>query len=385
MSPRRFTLDGSEALEAALEALGRRVAGEIRHLIPPHRLAAVLLGGGYGRGEGGVLRLADGDHPYNDFESFVLVHGSSVLNERRYRGPLHALGERLSPEAEMEVEFKVLSPGRLRRSPVTMFFHDLVVGHRCLHGDESVLRGCEHHRDASRIPAHEATRLLMNRCSGLLFARERLDQEAFSAADADFVGRNIAKARLALGDVALTVAGRYHGSCRERHSRLQRWAEGDDPGIPGPLRNLAVSELVPHHAAGVAFKLHPTRSPESREVLSARHSEVSGLARGLWLQVEGFRLGRPYPDVSAYVSDPAPACPETPALRNLLVNLRAFGPTAGGRPFRNPRERLLRALPALLWSGPSSPPLDAARALRCPPGSWRELVRTYAALWPRFH
>ncbi|PYL00604.1 MAG: hypothetical protein DME19_04505, partial [Verrucomicrobia bacterium] len=74
---------------------------------------------------------------------------------------------------------------------------------------------------AERIPLCEATRLLMNRCSGLLFARERLECAEFSPVDADFVERNLAKAQLAFGDAVLTAFGRYHWSCLERHKRLK--------------------------------------------------------------------------------------------------------------------------------------------------------------------
>jgi hypothetical protein len=62
----RFTLDGDEALERHLAHTCARVLSGIRGLIPPRRLEAVLLGGGYGRGEGGVLRGPGGDRPYND-------------------------------------------------------------------------------------------------------------------------------------------------------------------------------------------------------------------------------------------------------------------------------------------------------------------------------
>src|SRR5471032_3020939 len=58
--PRRFTLDGDDALERHLERTCARVLSGIRGLIPAKKLEAVLLGGGYGRGEGGVLRSLPG-------------------------------------------------------------------------------------------------------------------------------------------------------------------------------------------------------------------------------------------------------------------------------------------------------------------------------------
>ena len=130
--PRRFTLDGSEALERHLALVCARVAGEVAQLIPAAQLEGLLLAGGYGRGEGGVLRDASGDRPYNDLEFYVFVRGNLLLAERRYRAGLHALGARLSPEAGLEVEFKLLTLDKLRRSAPAMFYYDLVLGRRWL-------------------------------------------------------------------------------------------------------------------------------------------------------------------------------------------------------------------------------------------------------------
>src|SRR6185295_11412677 len=109
-----------------------------------------------------------------------------VLNERNYHRSLEELGGRLSIEAGLHVEFKVDSLDRLRRSPITMFSYDLVSGHRILLGAETIFNGCEHHRDATTIPLAEATRLLFNRCTGLLLAKELLAKQELTPDDADF-------------------------------------------------------------------------------------------------------------------------------------------------------------------------------------------------------
>src|SRR5207248_7591902 len=129
---------------------------------------------------------------YNDLEFYVYLQGNRQLNERRFGRALHVLGEILTPQAGVEVEFKITSLREVERGAVTMFSYDLRMGHRWLFGREELLAGCAHHRSSDEIPLSEATRLLMNRGSGLLFARERLEQREFTAADADFVRRNIA-------------------------------------------------------------------------------------------------------------------------------------------------------------------------------------------------
>lgn len=79
----RFTLNGSDALEQHLARVCKRVLAGIGHIIPEHELEGLALGGGYGRGEGGVLTTTAGDRPYNDLEFYVLVRGLSWLNEDR--------------------------------------------------------------------------------------------------------------------------------------------------------------------------------------------------------------------------------------------------------------------------------------------------------------
>jgi hypothetical protein len=379
----RFTLDGSESLERRLAALCQEIGSGVRMLVPQPALEGLLLGGGYGRGEGGVLRGPTGDLPYNDLEFYVLIRGLAPVVERRYRGPLHELGERLSPAAGLEVEFKVLTRAKLRNSGPSMFYYDLLAGHRWVIGDPPLLAGCEHLLDPQKIPAHEATRLLMNRCSGLLFSRERFARAEFTPEDADFIGRNLAKIRLALGDVWLTAQGRYHWSCRERHQRLST------PGAEAPPAWL--ESVRREHAAGVEFKLHPLRSNESREILYRQWQQLTELARQVWLWLEARRLGQPFPSTRAYATSPLDLCPETSAGRNRLINARSFGVGALFRPSssRYPRQRLFRSLAWLLWEpDPTNDPevirqvgVELGTSARDLPG----LVSAYQRLWHRFN
>jgi hypothetical protein len=350
----RFTIDGSSELERHLARICDQVREGVCALIPEHKLEGLVLAGGYGRGEGGVLRSDSADAPYNDLEFFVFIKGPTWLNDRRYRHALHELGARLTPEAGIDVEFKVLSLSKLRSSSPTMFYYDLIMGHRWLVGDDTLFIGCDHHRDTKLIPMHEATRLMFNRCSGLFFAKARLQREDFTAEDADFVGRNIAKAQLALGDMFLASLGQYHWSCEERRHRLQT--------IPG-----VSAELIAHHEKGVAFKLHPHRSTQAREQLSKLHTEISALAETLFLRLESHRLATRFESAQAYAVSPLNKCPEHSWWKNIALNIRHRTQSSF---IRYPREHLLHQLALLLWSGA---PVT--------PGA----VSAYEQLWARFN
>ena len=381
--PFRYTLDGSDALERRLAGICREVGKGVREIVPAARFEGLLLAGGYGRGEGGVLKSADGDQPYNDMEFYVFIKGTTLLNDRRYRQALHELGARLSPAAGLDVEFKILSLAQLRQSPVTMFSYDFVTRHQWVIGDDSLLKGCEHHLQADEIPAYEATRLLFNRCSGLLYAAERLQRETFTSNDADFVGRNIAKAQLGIGDAMLAAAGEYHSSCLKRHGRLCELLRTDSQ-IPASL-----TKLGSHHEQGVFFKLRPTRSALTKEELAAKHDELSALAQKAWLHLESLRLQRHFTSAADYALSPFDKCPELPAWRNMLVNVKTFGAASILKPSakRYPRERLFIALAILLWSDWSQPENTALlqKTLITTATDFSGFVHAYEQLWHRFN
>jgi hypothetical protein len=377
----RFTVDGSRELETHLAKTCEKIAAGVRGLIPARRLEAILLGGGYGRGEGGVLRTRDGDRPYNDLEFYVCVAGNRHINEQRFGRALHVLGEILTPQAGVDVEFRITSLPELERSAVTMFSYDLVTRHRWLIGSEELLARCLHHREAASIPLHEATRLLMNRGSGLLFAKERLEKLNFTPADADFARRNIAKAELALGDALLVARGQYHWSARERGIRVEQLEPED--AMPW------LADVSRHHAAGVEFKLHPERSRATRDELRARHALVATLTGRVWLWIEARRLRTHFASARDYALSPRDKCPASPRARNILVNLKAVGvrPLLQERASQHPRERILHALALLLWDSEALTNVTlrkrVQRELQTEATSFAEVMRAYRALWAK--
>jgi hypothetical protein len=344
----RFTIDGSEELERHLAAVCKKVVDGIQTTLPVLSPEAIILAGGYGRGQGGVLRIEGRDRPYNDLEFYVFVRGTPWLKARRHKHALQALGERLSPEAGVHVEFKIDSLAALRRRSVSMFSYDLVAQHRELWAKAEPFRGCEHHREPTALPSLEATRLLLNRCTGLLLAKSILEENPSPTPDqADFIGRNLAKLRLAFGDAVLTAFGFYHWNCLFRHQRLHMIEPPESPPKFKTIRE--------HHAQGVEFKLHPCRHNGSPASFREQIRELSSLGFQLWVWLESRRLGRTFTTPQDYALSRIEKCRGTPRWCNYLLNLRTFGPkvllsTDLGR---YPRERLFNALPLLLWCGPA--------------------------------
>lgn len=212
-----FTAVGDEAADALVRDALPEVAAAVRDCALPG-YAALLLGGGYGRGEGGV---APGHRLANDLDFFVLVDAP----ERTFP----ALAERLRPVAEtfaarlgVDVDFTLRTAARLKRDERRIMVQELLRGH--VVADAAKPGFClsewsgARERPAAQIPVGEAARLLMNRGMGLELARRRLAANG-GRADA-FVLRNLNKAVLGAGDARLVAEGRYAWRLDDREDAL---------------------------------------------------------------------------------------------------------------------------------------------------------------------
>jgi hypothetical protein len=383
----RFTKNGSGELETQLSQTCQLVLAETLNVVPRTKLEALVLGGGYGRGEGGVLHTESGDRPYNDLEFYVFMHGNRLWNERVYGPRLRQLGERLSPKAGLHVEFKIDSLPHFKRSPVSIFSYDLVSGHKIVLGNETFFEDCQNHLDSTAIPLSEAARLLLNRCSGMLLAQEILNHSAVDDLDltceqADFIGRNLAKVQLSLGDGVLVAFGQYHWSCIERVHRL--------PALIPDEKMPWFAAVQTHHAAGAAFKLQPQKISQPAVHFEKERGELGSLALGVWLWLENRRLGCKFESIRDYSFHPRVKCPGTSAWWNYLLSLRSFGAKAALAPLslRYPRERLLNALSLLLWNeevaGEPGIVRHLQRQLVTDAADWAGLVTAYKKLWMHY-
>ena len=295
---------------------------------------AIVLGGGYGRGEGGVTEDSAGQPCFfNDLDYFIFTDSP---DDQELVAAVHEWEQAESLKMGIDVEGKCLPKSDLRQTKESMMFYDLVAGHIIVYGPEDFFSAYSALADPGTIAAVEATRLLWNRGTGLLFARTDLAGEK----DLDVVHRNQSKAKLALGDALLTLCGKYRPFARERHHLLSEM-EGLD------------ERIVKLHALGIDFKLKPTACP-SPEELHATQQELTELWLDCFLKVESSRLGCEFGSPEAYAMHSGKLYPESQTLKNLLLGFRDRIKRDGClHPVRDyPRGALQRALVLLLKPEP---------------------------------
>jgi len=321
---RFFAGQMSEAGEATAKALG-------------DNLAALWLGGGFGRGEGAVTHRTGEERAHNDVDTFLFVHDAAKVDAAALKRIEHLFSERLGAEFEYSHPIEISSLSRLR--PALMWF-DVLNGHEVLAGKTDVARLFPPELSKS-IPVFEGPRLLLNRGAGLVWAL-RIHRGLEPAPDGDFVRRNLWKARLGLLEAALMVKERYvFGLEAKKAAFVAIAAEFHDP--------LFARDAVER---AFRFKLAPDKEgyTEGEIVTLAREWEAA------FREVEARRFGREFASPDAYGAFGAPR--EPGSLKDKVRNL-ARNAKAGRVGAEHPREPLYRELPRLLtssgddWAGES--------------------------------
>ncbi|NUN13116.1 MAG: hypothetical protein HUU55_05715 [Myxococcales bacterium] len=210
----RFTLYGGPELEKRISADVAYVVSAIRRETRQSEVKTIWLGGGFGRGEGGIRRAMVGELPYNDYDFFVIVHNITRMRTRVLRAVLNEVAAVCSLELGVEVEIALLAEDQLPKLDPLQMWVDLRSSAKTVWGDPSVVAKLPDHRPED-IPPFEGTRLLINRAALLLMvANPRLAPRGVLTDEQN--QRWVRKTILAIGDALLLAYGAYKPGWLER-------------------------------------------------------------------------------------------------------------------------------------------------------------------------
>ena len=341
---------GSEEFNSGL-AETVRLIGQRTAQVLEGNLVALILGGGYGRGEGGVVKVNGKERPYNDLDFTLLVKQVSVSQDA-----LRAVSHEFEEILGIDVDYsRPLTIGDVKKWPHWLMWHDLLHGHIVAYGDREILTKHAPLHLRQLPPLVEATRLLLNRGAGLLWSHLIL-HHADEPPDPDFLVRNYFKAVLAIGDAILLARGLYRTAYSSRAERLEE----------GLRREPELADLLHHdeYTKALRFRLRPDQNRV--DIDPEKLARISHRLKLAFLWLEGVRTGRTGLTAESYRLDPSRREPAQtqPRLwpRNLYHNLKRKKLS-----LTYPREELYRELPSLLQA-----PEPAA-------------VRNFLKLWHRFN
>jgi hypothetical protein len=320
-----YTVHDTARVVARIEADLDRAVQEVRAADPG--LKALVLTGGFARGEGAVLQ----GKPQNDYD-LVALRGLG-----RPRTPYAKVRARLEQALGLHVDLQPVWAGRLPLARRSIFWYETALRGRALWGDASLLERIPV-RDPARLEPEEGLRLLANRAAGLLLAEPEGQDHALRL--------QAAKGLLAALDAHLLALGRFAPSQRERWAQAQALL----PRAPFAAR-------ADWFAWGFAFKVDPGGAPPA-DPRQAWRAAGEAILEAVPVALRHARL----PSLAAYARRDA-------LLDNALFRLQARRVPGAVRWAPHPSGTLRLATLALLRARLEGAPGKEAR------GHLRQLVR----------
>ncbi len=209
----RFTIAPDPEITEVVQGHLDLIVEDIRQAAPDTE--AILLTGGFGRGEGSVISSGGNHRPLNDYDLLVAC-------DEGLRSKLKSVGCRLAGKIGIDyVDIGPLHPDWFDKLRLTLFAFDVKYGTQTIWGNESLLESIPAFAP-SEIPLEEGYQLLQNRIAGLLLGlKPHLFQSTqWAESESAFLIHQIAKAAISIGDFRLLSLGDYSCSYKQRLDRL---------------------------------------------------------------------------------------------------------------------------------------------------------------------
>jgi hypothetical protein len=180
----------------------------IRNAIPS--INSIYLAGGFGRGEGTVIKIGNQWKPLNDYDIWVVSDKFTDLDAVR----LNKLKRKLAISFGIDyVDIAAITKNNLREMPPTIENFEMLNGAMLLWGYE--VRESAPKLGLEAIEKYEFVRLVCNRAAGILtgFLPERMN-------DGIYMLNQKMKAYIAAGDCMVYLHGNYSSKYSERYVQL---------------------------------------------------------------------------------------------------------------------------------------------------------------------
>ena len=379
-----YSVTAEPDLEKKVDADLCLIQGEILAAMG-RQVVSIILTGGYGRGEGGIVWRDEKCYPVNDYDLVVIVRDMPLPVFLLYRSKLQHLSESLTRQLELGIDLALIQLNRLAIMSPNIFWFETQNEHRVMWGAEHVLKNIPRWK-ASELPLSEGTRLLLNRGAMLLVAKDLLGQTSIIKAHERQVIYTAAwKAVLSWGDCLLLKDGKYEHRYKKRDMLLRGIVSFGDMPIGQKLSSL--------YSKALHYKFYQEHLGSSFVEMSEWMDEIIQQHERVFRWFEENRLGTKIKDWKEY----AQRFPKLPfpdsfpsRTKNIVRNV-----WLGGWPkmqeslkwvMADQQERLLSCFPILLFHPTLEGLSWCTQTLGLSvgnngPASWESLVERFQKIW----
>jgi hypothetical protein len=215
----KFTHSGSSEVERQIRIIVGEVADVVSHTLLSENFHALVLIGGYGRGEGGVRCDEGYEAPNNNLDFLLITNHLNPVLENRWQHMIDQKLESIQQRYQIGIDLSMISGTALHRSPSRIMWYDMRGGHKTILGNADFVNSMKHFQ-IDRIPVWDAHNLLVNRGT-LLVINDCLPTDDNTVETQRLKIRHQVKAVIGYGDAILYSYGLYHWSYAEKQRRMR--------------------------------------------------------------------------------------------------------------------------------------------------------------------
>ncbi len=284
----KYTILDDPKADVTVQEVLDMVCDSVRRVVGKD-LQAIILVGGYGRGEGGIYKVLDNYNLVNDLDLLVFFRGSLKRAKKRFDSSLMELSRQLlhSGQGLKEIDIELTNVQRFKFFvPRTVGYYEIANGHQLIYGNLDLGKVMPK-IDPKSLAAYEGTNYFRNRGSGLLIPALYFLTDGLK----DPVKRKnfqieLHKACQAMGDAFLLMNGQYHFSYQERLKRFRQLKSNNTTAIPADL----FEGIAPLYEWGMSNKLTPCFDWPGDQEMIDKWFEIKRVFSDFFLWYESERL-----------------------------------------------------------------------------------------------
>lgn len=244
-----------------------------KDLFSKKQTEALILIGGYGRGEGGIVLENGSYRPHNNLDLLYIYNGN--INTEIVELANIKLQE-IAKKNSIGIDMSAINKQKLMRLDGQVVAYDMRYGHRTFLGDSNFLK---EHKAFSlyNIDPADIRQLLVNRGTLLLINRVLLNKPTLTKDEKKLIIKHAIKAIIGYGDALLYFNDSYHWSYAQKQTNMSE------------LKNIDKS-IKDLYSEAILFRFMPDYDTFLKKDLKAWNDELIRTLSSIHLECEKINL-----------------------------------------------------------------------------------------------
>lgn len=268
-----LTYYNNKETETFLNNVLHEAAYVFNELFTKKQTAALILIGGYGRGEGGIVLENGGYHPHNNLDLLYIYNGN--INTDTVEQANMKL-QKISKKYNIGIDMSAINKQKVMKLDGQVVAYDMRHGHKTLLGDSKFLK--EHQAfSLYNIDPADIRQLLVNRGTLLLINRVLLNKPTLTKDEKKLIIKHAIKAIIGYGDALLYFNDSYHWSYAQKQTNMSELKN-----IDKAIKNL--------YSEAMLFRFMPNYDTFLKRDLRAWNDELIKTLSSIHIECEKINL-----------------------------------------------------------------------------------------------